>query len=62
MTSDSVGCTSQAENAAYRKKWGTGLQQQKREQTKPKQKGRPHDTYNPERKALMEMVMRGFAL
>ena len=25
------------ENAAYRKKWGTGLQQQKKEQPKPKQ-------------------------
>jgi len=49
------------ENAAYRKKWGTGLQQQKREEPKPKQKGRPHGTYNPERKALiMEMVREGF--
>jgi len=49
------------ENAAYRKKWGTGLQQQKREQPKPKQKGRPHGTYNPERLALIkEMVEEGF--
>jgi DNA-binding NarL/FixJ family response regulator len=49
------------ENAAYRKKWGTGLQQQKREQPKPKQKGRPHGTYNPERLALIkELVNEGF--
>ena len=49
------------ENAAYRKKWGTGLQQQKREEPKPKQKGRPHGTYNPKRKALIvEMVREGF--
>ena len=49
------------ENAAYRKKWGTGLQQQKREQPKPKQKGRPHGTYNPERLALIkELVNKGF--
>ena len=26
------------ENAAYRKKWGTGLQQQKREDPKPKRR------------------------
>ena len=51
----------QQENAAYRKKWGTTLQQQKREEPKPKQKGRPHGTYNPERKALIvEMVREGF--
>ncbi len=49
------------ENAAYRKKWGTGLQQQKREQPKPKQKGRRHGTYNPERLALIkELVNEGF--
>jgi DNA-binding NarL/FixJ family response regulator len=49
------------ENAAYRKKWGTGLQQQKREQPKPKQKGRPLGTYNPERLALIkELVNEGF--
>jgi DNA-binding NarL/FixJ family response regulator len=49
------------ENAAYRKKWGTGLQQQKREQPKPTQKGRPHGTYNPERLALIkELVEEGF--
>lgn len=49
------------ENAAYRKKWGTGLQQQKREEPKPKQKGRPYGTYNPERLALIkEMVEEGF--
>ena len=49
------------ENAAYRKKWGTGLQQQKREQPKPKQKGRPHGTYNPERLELIkELVNEGF--
>jgi len=49
------------ENAAYRKKWGTGLQQQKREQPKPKQKGRPVGTYNPERLALIkEMIEEGF--
>ena len=49
------------ENAAYRKKWGTTLQQQKREEPKPNQKGRPHGTYNPERKALIvEMVREGF--
>ena len=49
------------ENAAYRKKWGTGLQQQKREEPKPKQKGRPIGTYNPERLALIkEMVEEGF--
>ena len=49
------------ENAAYRKKWGTGLQQQKREQPKPKQTGRPLGTYNPERLALIgEMVSEGF--
>ena len=49
------------ENAAYRKKWGTGLQQQKREEPKPKQKGRPYGTYNPERKALIgEMISEGF--
>ena len=47
------------ENAAYRKKWGTGLQQQKREQPKPKQKGRPYGTYNPERLALIgEMIVK----
>jgi DNA-binding NarL/FixJ family response regulator len=49
------------ENAAYRKKWGTGLQQQKREEPKPKQKGRPHGTYNPERLALIkELIEEGF--
>jgi DNA-binding NarL/FixJ family response regulator len=49
------------ENAAYRKKWGTGLQQQKREEPKPKQKGRPLGTYNPERLALIgEMISEGF--
>ena len=49
------------ENAAYRKKWGTGLQQQKRDDPKPKQKGRPLGTYNPERLALIkEMVEEGF--
>lgn len=49
------------ENAAYRKKWGTGLQQQKREDPKPKQKGRPHGTYNPERLELIrEMINEGF--
>jgi DNA-binding NarL/FixJ family response regulator len=49
------------ENAAYRKKWGTALQQQKREEPKPKQKGRPKGSYNPERKALIiEMVREGF--
>jgi DNA-binding NarL/FixJ family response regulator len=49
------------ENAAYRKKWGTGLQQQKKEQPKPKQKGRPVGTYNPERLALIkELVEEGF--
>lgn len=49
------------ENAAYRKKWGTGLQQQKREEPKPKQKGRPHGTYNPERLELIrEMINEGF--
>ena len=50
------------ENAAYRKKWGTGLQQQKREDPKPKRKGsRPLGTYNPERKALIkELIEEGF--
>ena len=49
------------ENAAYRKKWGTGLQQQKREEPKPKQKGRPVGSYNPERRDLIiEMVREGF--
>jgi len=49
------------ENAAYRKKWGTGLQQQKREEPKPKQKGRPLGSYNPKRRDLIiEMVREGF--
>jgi len=49
------------ENAAYRKKWGTGLQQQKREDPKPKRKGTRKGTYNPERLALIgEMVSEGF--
>lgn len=49
------------ENAAYRKKWGTSLQQQKREQPKPKREGTRHGTYNPERLALIkEMVEEGF--
>ena len=48
------------ENAAYRKKWGTGLQQQKREQPKPTRKGTRKGTYNPERLALMkEMISEG---
>jgi len=48
------------ENAAYRKKWGTGLQQQKREEPKPKRKGTRKGTYNPERLALMkEMISEG---
>jgi DNA-binding NarL/FixJ family response regulator len=48
------------ENAAYRKKWGTGLQQQKREDPKPKRKGTRKGTYNPERLALMrEMISEG---
>jgi len=48
------------ENAAYRKKWGTGLQQQKREEPEPKQKGRPVGSYNPERRdKIMEMVRKG---
>lgn len=48
------------ENAAYRKKWGTGLQQQKREEPKPKRKGTRKGTYNPERLALMkEMIGEG---
>ena len=48
------------ENAAYRKKWGTGLQQQKREDPKPKRKGTRKGTYNPERLALMkEMINEG---
>jgi hypothetical protein len=45
------------ENAAYRKKWGTGLQQQKREQPKPKQKGRPIGSYNPERLELIREML-----
>jgi DNA-binding NarL/FixJ family response regulator len=49
------------ENAAYRKKWGTSLQRQKREDPKPKQKGRPKGTYNPERLALIkELIQEGF--
>jgi len=51
------------ENAAYRKKWGTTLQQQKRDDPKPepKQTGRPSGPYNPERLALVkELVEEGF--
>jgi DNA-binding NarL/FixJ family response regulator len=49
------------ENAAYRKKWGTGLQQQKREQPKPTRKGTRKGTYNPERLALIkELIEEGF--
>jgi len=49
------------ENAAYRKKWGTGLQQQKREEPKPKQKGGRKGSYNPERLALIkELIEEGF--
>ena len=48
------------ENAAYRKKWGTTLQRQKREEPEPKQKGRPVGSYNPERRdKIMEMVRKG---
>jgi len=48
------------ENAAYRKKWGTGLQQQKREQPKPTRKGTRKGTYNPERLELIkEMIGEG---
>ena len=49
------------ENAAYRKKWGTGLQQQKREEPKPKREGTRKGTYNPERLALIkELIEEGF--
>ena len=49
------------ENAAYRKKWGTSLQQQKREEPKPKRKGTRKGTYNPERLALIkELIDEGF--
>ncbi len=48
------------ENAAYRKKWGTGLQQQKREEPKPKRKGTRKGSYNPERLELIkEMISEG---
>ena len=50
------------ENAAYRKKWGTGLQQQKREdpKPKPKRKGTRKGSYNPERLELIkEMIGEG---
>ena len=49
------------ERAAHRKRWGTIAQQDKQPKPEPKQKGRPHGTYNPERLALIkEMVREGF--
>ena len=49
------------ERAAHRKRWGTIAQQDKQPKPEPKQKGRPHGTYNPKRLALIkEMVREGF--